>query len=221
MTTNLAYFRKEVSYKINFNVDQTDEDFRGTSVNPYDQIDRAINEAYRLETNKAVSEAGYEWCKKVTTLVWPASQVQLVLPNTLKRRALIRIEDITNSNSGYALWVQNKDNNTTPTLSWYDDVTLQWLESGPAQDVTMQITYIAEPEDMLNPIDEPTLIPERHRDLITYSAWYLLALVADNQVSKQIAEMLTERRFLFWQDLALGTVREPSTPTLREFNTPN
>jgi hypothetical protein len=194
----------EVSELLNFNSTQTDQDFTTT------QIKKAINRAYAREYRKARQEGLRQWFSSVTEITWLSGAVTLSLPGSVKRNQISRIIDVTNSDPGCQLMVD--DNGFLGDVHWKDRSTLQWGSEGPSSNRTLRVEYMAEPEEMSADDDVPELIAPDHHELIFYSAAIDLRTRADEVSPQSWAMERQELRMDFYKDVSRG--RPHSTVTV-------
>jgi hypothetical protein len=201
----LAWHRQKVSRIVSFNEGQTDQDFAGPSNDTYAILDDAINEAQRAERNHAVIECGDEWFKVTENFSWPANQVTFAFPTYIDQDSIAELYDVTNDSRGLPIIPFPRAMQTK--IFWLDKGTLQFEQTGPGSDITLQVVYIAQPHDLKDPLDEPDLFPYAHRDLLNWSAACILRDMADEQPPARWIERRDEYRENFHLMLAKGKPR--------------
>lgn len=211
---NLAWLRTEVAFQVNFGQDNPNEDFGGQTGDPWTRIDIGINRAYRTEWRKAVNEVGGTRFWDIETVVWPAAQVTLQLPGWLNDTSIMYIDDETDSQPGTRVfinprWSRGASSMYTPELSWRDHDTLQWVSDGPARDTSLLFTYVAEPRKLKDELDEPTLIPYAHRDVIVQSAAVILRFFSEDSAPAEWKAELKDLRQDFWASISSSRPRDP------------
>lgn len=212
---NLAWLREKVQDKVNFDTSAADQDFVGPSSEPNRLLDDAINEAYQVEVTEAQLEIGVDWLRESVSVTWPAAQVNLDLRTVLGNQdhQIIEIFDETNSTDGVSLWVGESMSHSQ--IRWRDRHTLQWGTTGPADAMTLRISYIATAEVLNTPLAEPTLIPSQYLWLVVWSACVILRDMADEAAPGRWLKQRDEWRTRFHLALAQGKIMRPGTPTIR------
>lgn len=209
---NLAWHRKMISQIVN-QKDEPDQDFRGSSNEPYSRIDAAFNEAQVRERNLALVDGSSKAFEETIQVTWPADQVTLVLPDSIDRESIVWLRDVTNNSAGYTIPISRREMNGR--VFYKDSRTLQWTTVGPASDVTMEITYVAEPAALTDPAQEATVFPYNHRHLLNWSAATILLTIADQRVPPKWEETLDELRSTFHLMLSRGAPTGTNPPRIR------
>jgi hypothetical protein len=202
---------------LNFNPDEEDQDFAGTAAEPWRALDFSINQAYREEYKLAVQEVGDPSFIKTLQFSWPSASTTLSLPASVAGKRISQIDDITSTSPGETIWIQQREGAYQPSVFWLDSNTLQWGTSGPGEDKTLLAVFVQEPIDLVSPIDVPFLIPERHRDLLVWSAAVIARMIRDDDnVPRKWEQQIQSLRFAFWNDLMQGQVGWPSRYAIKD-----
>lgn len=208
MTRNLAWLRKRLSRKLNFNVTQTDQDFAGPSSNANELLDEYLSEAYSREVTAAKIEISSRPFSQTASFTWAASTVTVQLPQYLVDQQMIRIEDTTDTSPGPVLWVGG-DGGQSTMVFWKDRNTLQWGQTGPGSARTITAFYNASAVELTNPLDEPVLIPPDHRHLLVWSAACIARAEADEGAPAEWVRQHMECRSQYHAMLAKGVIAYP------------
>jgi hypothetical protein len=193
---DLAELKNRLSFVVDNNDGQVGQAFSTT------RLTQAINWAYRQEVLKAQQEGSRKWFLTSTTIIWPTSQVQLVLPEVLKSAEIIRVSNITNSDLGSALIFD--ETGYFGNAFWANRNTLQWGTSGPSSDITLRFMYYAKPETLVTDDDIPELIPDQFHDLIVWAAAVLLLEIADQRAPEAWYSNRNETRMDLWKYMSRG-----------------
>lgn len=203
---DLGQIREKVAYLVNFNSGQLDQDFRGTSGNSNKNIDAAINEAYTEECALAKSVASRDWFRRTLSFTWPADAASISIPAALRDRDIEVMRDDTSETPGPM--VTTWDGVGVGSGLWrIDDATWGFYPT-PSSAMTITAIYIAEPVELANDGDEPTLIPAAFRDLLVWSAGIVLKGIADEDPPRFWLKKQNDWRFLFQKQIALGQPRQ-------------
>lgn len=194
---NRGQLREELSFLLNFNEGQADQDFSTTRLN------KAIQWAYEDEVRQAKLEGQTRWFRKVKTFIWAADDIRMELPQGLHKKMLQQLWDITSNDPGTPIIVR-ENGYSGGDIFWYDNKQLQWGENGPNSDVTIQADYLAECEQLTDDGDEPDLIPNEYHKLIVWSAAVFLRTVADEAPPASWQRELQMLRLGFWKVLSRG-----------------
>jgi len=169
--------REKLSFILNMNPKQTNQDFIGPTGNTNKYLDEAINEAYRAVVNEAMLECGYDWFKRVYSFTWAADADTQQVPDDILGKDILELRDTTDDEMGTPLvfcdyWVDG-------AIHWEDRKTLRWGTTGPSRITTISAVCLENPQDLVSDNDEPFLIPVRFRDIISWKAAILLRTMAD------------------------------------------
>jgi hypothetical protein len=206
MNRNLGWLRRRVAWLLNQDLDEPDQDFAGRDgAHPWEEIDEAISAAYEDELELAIQETDRELFIVSEQLVWPSGQRTLALPTHLTGAQIERITDETYGTPGELLWVTTYNSGE---VSFLDHATLQWGTSGPAGAKTLRIFYLAQAQDLVSPLDEPTFIPSRFRRLLIWGAAAVIRRGVDEDDTPQSwVQQQHEMRLTMWQALSKGRPR--------------
>jgi len=211
---NLEELIEEVKFLYNFNQSQVDQDMRGPSTDADKHFREAVNEAYVDEVEEAAQMGDVSYFLTLKTLNWPGSSPTLDVGDELADATLYRVEtrDATAAATGAwtQLWVSNW--RESGNHHWLDRRTLQWGLTGPGSDKSVRFTYVAEPAQMFDDMDEPTLVPRRFRHLLAYAACLKLRFVADDQIIDALRKRRDELRERFWKAICQGRPAQTGYP---------
>lgn len=207
-TLNLGWLRQELQLLINFNPNQTDQDFAGPSSNANALLDRFLYQAYVKETNAAKLEIGFQEFILRHSLTWTASEQTKVLPRKLIDHQIYKIDDETDSIPGTPLWV-GTDGGRSSIVAWRDRNTLQWGSAGPGSDRTLMCFYAASANRLVEASQEPELIPPQYRYLLVWSAAIIARSHSDEAVSPLWLAERAEWRQQYHLLLSRGTIVSP------------
>jgi hypothetical protein len=196
MARDFEWLRGRVSTWLNFNPGQTNQDFTQA------QIDGGINDAYHDEVNTARLQGNPNYFKMKYDLAWTAGEVTKTLPKFLVGVQVYDVTDITSDDPGCRI-AFDKDGRAG-NVTYRDRETLQWGATGPGQDTTLRFFYLAEPVDMSEDGEEPSLVPPAHRGLIALSAAVSLRDMADEGAPQAWLLRLHDQRLDFWKATKLG-----------------
>ena len=188
---NFLTLKEEVQDLLNFDIDQIQQDFTE------EQIEKAINRAYKREYRKARQQGNNNHFKAVTTITWPAGQTDYTFVAPLSSTQLIKIEDITNGNLTTEFRLGG-------SLRWKDKDSLEWLPSGPPSNRNLRVIYYPTPELLVLDTDEPSLIREEFREVLSYSAAIELRMRADEQAPAAWERHLMDVRLDWYKDISYG-----------------
>lgn len=214
ITKNLAWLRQGVGRKLNYSPDEADQDFAGTASDPYFGIDGAINEAYREAVNQAATDADPEAFIRTDTFTWGSAEVTKSLPDHLKGKAIYVIEDITFANPGQQLWITDRERAETGGLFKLTKDTFQWGTAGPGSDKTLRVHFLSEASEMKDPLDEPELVPARHRDLLVLGAAIIMREDRDDQAPDAWLSRYERLKLTWWAELSRGYPQNPNRPRI-------
>lgn len=202
---NLEQITNKVSYNVNFNSGQSDQDFRGPSTYTNQRIHDAINEVYVEECVLAKQNASRDWFRAQHSMTWTADAATMAIPEVLRGKDIELVRDDTNGAVGPVVQVWNATTEGSG-LYRYDMRTWGWYPT-PGAAKTLTIFYIAEPNELERDDDEPDLIPIAHRDLLVWSASIRLKLIADEDASARWIKLQESLRFNFHKAISLGQPR--------------
>lgn len=175
---NRGQLRQELSFLLNAEENAADQAFNTSRLN------KALDQAYEREWERAKLHANLEHAKMYTSYDWPAAQFRLALPDALAHKTIIDIYDITNGEPGSLLTVR-------ADYIWADRGTLQWCStSGPSSALVIRLFYEAVAEPLLNDEAVPVLVPPQFHQLLVWSAGCMLRTGADETAP---ASWLVER----------------------------
>ena len=102
-------------------------------------------------------------------------------------------------------------------MRWGFPVTIIWGSDGPPAALTLNVEYIAEPEELDNVLTEPTLIPPQYRWLLVWSACVILRMEADEDNTPQLwIRHRDELRRMFHIALSKGRIQTPTGAVIRD-----
>jgi hypothetical protein len=214
---NLAWLRTRVSNLVNFDVTQPDQDFTGPASEPNQLIDGALSEVYMEEINRARFEAAKDWFKVDFTFTWAADTSTLdltTLSSDLSTHSIIELSDETDDSEGTPIWVRHTSYESP--VSWRNRTTLQWGTSGPGSARTIRAVYMASPQDLSDPLQEPYLVPPEYRWLLVWGAAVILRDMADEEAPARWVAKRDELREVFHLALAQGKVQQPAVNVIRD-----
>lgn len=199
---NLAQLTNKVSYLVNFNSGQTDQDFRGPAAYANQRIHDAINESYIEECNLGKQNGSRDWYRRRYSMTWTADAATMTIPAVLQERDIEVIFDATNVSTGEVgpalqLWDGIHQGSG---LFRYDNTTWGWHPT-PGSEKTLDILYIAEPVELIGDGDIPDLVPLAYRDLLVWSAGIILKEIADEASPKAWLTRREQLRYSYWKNL--------------------
>ena len=211
--TDLGSIRNLVSYRVNFNTGQTDQDFRGPAAYANQRIDEAINEAYSDECMRGKIGGSRPWFKRIHSFTWGADATTLAIPEVLRDRDIEIMLDVTDTTPGVPVQVWD---GVSEGSGFYrrDMDTWGWLPT-PTAARTLEATYIAEGVEMDQDGDIPDLIPLQHRWLLVWSAAILLKTIADESAPREWVKRQEALRYAFHKTLSLGQPHKYPGPRIR------
>lgn len=210
---NRSELRSEVGFLLNFNEGQADQDFSTSRLN------KAVQYVYELELEQAKQIGMSHWFRKTQNISWPSGQVTLELPSSLDQANLIGIYDITNANPGNQIVIRETAQDNGDAF-WLDYKTLQWASTGPSEDKTLQVHYLARAETLAGDADSPTLIPPQFHWVLVWSAATYLRKIADEDAPQSWMSELKDWRHRYWKFLTRGRPLS-DTPTITNSFTNN
>ena len=211
----LEELRDRLSWIIDFNATQIDQDFRGPSSRVNKRVDDELNLAYRreVEEGKKVRELHFQ---RVHQFTWPASAATLDIPDGLLGKRVFRIRDNTDQAPGPILQVWDLGNHGQGFYK-YDNDTWGWYPA-PSSARTLVAEYLADAEWMKGDTDQPSLIPVRHREMLPLSAavnMHRTAPVTDTATFATWLSHLGELRFAWHKEIARGSPTEHPPARIR------
>jgi len=170
MSWDLQWVRDMVARKLDFDPDEPDEAFGGTSDNVWSAVDAWIQEAYNEIITDAILEAPEDVFKVYIDLTWAADSSTLVLPKHVAYSKSLQMYDITNDSTNPReefVYASSRQGG----IYWLDRLTLSWPSSaGPTDAKTYRWFYLADAEELILPTQTPLLIPYRYRYLLVWKA---------------------------------------------------
>jgi hypothetical protein len=203
---NRGELRSLLQLILNFNPGQNDQDFTPA------QLNDALSRSYKHETGRARQQGGRDYFLAATTFTWPASQAELTLPANVKRRSLLRFEDISSGTEPGSLLLFSRDG-SAGDLRWATRNSLRWGTSGPATEKTIRCIFFEEPLTLASDDDEPELIPDTWHELLAWSAAIELRRMADESAPEQWLLHQQELRHGLWKDASRGRPHD-NIPTI-------
>lgn len=210
---NLGQIRNGLSYLVNFNTGQTDQDFIGPAAYANQRLDDAINEAYIEECALGKSNGSRDWFRRTHPMTWTANAATMPIPFAVKDKDIEVIRDDTSTTPG-------------PVVTFWSSVTegsglyrsdmdnWGWYPT-PGSAKTLTIYYIAEPVELTQNGDIPDLIPPAHRRLLIWSAGIILKTIADEDAPARWLMRQENLRFLFHKTLSMGHPHQSPSPRIR------
>lgn len=201
-TGNLEELRARLSWVVDFNATQTDQDFRGRATNANEHIDNELNLAYRREVNEAKLRKEMSFLRK-HSFTWTASATTLAIPAGLKNHRVLELRDSTDSTPGTVITLGDDETG----FYVYDVDTWGW-NPAPSSARTLVASYIANPTWMEAEADEPLLIPIPHRELLVWSAainMHKVAPITDSATYQQWVADQDKLQFAWHKELARGS----------------
>jgi hypothetical protein len=211
----LEELRDRLSWMIDFNATQTDQDFRGPSSKPNKRVDDELNLAYRREVEEA-KKVRELWFLRLHQFTWPASAATLDIPEGLVDKRIFRIRDNTDHAVGPILEIWDQGSNGTGFYI-YDNDTWGWYPA-PSSARTLVAEYLADATWMKAATDQPSLIPKRHREMIPLSAainMHRTAPITDTATFTSWEAHLAQLRFNWHKEIARGKVAEHPPARIR------
>ena len=194
---DLKTLRSELAFLVNFTEGAADQDFVTARLN------KALNRAYTKEVASAKLVATRKFFLANESHTWPASTLRFSLPKSLRGKALVDWQDVTDGEPGVRL----------DGISWFDRDTLQWDgEDGPGSARTIRFFYEAVAEELIANEQEPRLIPPEYHMLIVWTAACFLRGIGDDVVPRDWKIEREELRLDYQKWVARG---RPLTDTPR------
>lgn len=210
---NLAWHRKAVALILNYQDGTPDQDFTGPSNDQWEKIDAGINEALVEERNLAVLHGSSEAFKRAQRFTWSTGAVTFPMPSFIDRESVVSIHDVTNDSVGIPIYVSPRWANHK--IFFLDAHTLQWATTGPGQNTTLEVSYIAEPPVLKDPADEADLFPYNHRHLINWSAACVIIDTSDQRVPESWLRRRDSYRSSLHLAVSRGSPSEYGVPRIR------
>lgn len=210
---NLGQIRGKVSYLVNFNPGQTDQDFRGPAAYPNQRLNDAINEAYTEEVILGKQNGSRDFFRSTHSMTWTADAATMPIPAAVKGKDIEAIRDDSSQTPGpiVVLWSGITDG---AGLFKVDTDTWGWYPT-PSSERTLTILYVGSAAEMEQDDQEPVLIPQDYRDLLVWSAAIILKLIADEKVPKSWQERQEQLRWQWWKTLSMGSPHQYPAPSIR------
>lgn len=209
---NLGQIRNKVSYLVNFNPGQTDQDFRGPAAYANQRVHDAINEAYTEEVNLGKT-ASRDWFRRRVAMTWTADAATMAIPLTVKDADIEIVLNETSTTPGVPVPIWNLITDGSG-LYRYDMDTWGWYPT-PSAAQTIAIYYVGRPVELNQDDDEPSLIPMDHRDLLVWSAGIILKTIADEEAPQKWIKRQEALRFNFHKTLSMGHPHQYPPPRIR------
>lgn len=212
---NLDWLRNFAAKWLEYDSTEPDQAYGGTAADPWKNIDAWINEAYTDIINTARPEVPYENFKVTHTFTWPQGQVTLTLPMEVAYSQSLQMRDVTHLATGIEVMVY--ESQRAGGMYWKDRITLHWGNTqGPGEDKTYEWDYLADAEDLVDPLQSPILIPWRFRFLLGMHA---VVLAREEVDEDNIPQAWRARRDKYLEDyllsLAQGRLRFTLPPRIR------
>lgn len=206
---NLAWLRRILSGIVNFNSDQTDQNFN-TLNDEFYHLDDALTEAYDLELSEGKVKASVEPFKETAELEWESGDATFTLPDYIQREDILEIYDITNNAVGSLVTVGRRS--AGHAVFWKTRRKLGWGTEGPGEDKTLEVTYVGSAQTFKKPQQEPGLIPYRFRWVLPWSAAVLLSSKADQNPPQHWMSQLAEWRSSWYSAMSRGSPMHQNVP---------
>jgi len=204
MYTNRGELRAMLSFILSNNDGQTNQAFSTPRLN------EALNLSYVDLVNALRLESGWKWTKVVRDVVWPASQVVLELPYSMRSTGILSMADITTSTTGIRFEVSDTSDSSLPY--WFDRNKWQWGTDGPSEEKTIRVAYWPVVEWDSADSAEPDLIPTDHRALLAWEAAILLSDIADQKAPASWTSRTLQQKMALMKLMSLN--RPAEVPTL-------
>lgn len=207
--------RTKLQFLLNFNEGQTDQDFRGSSVDANKHFDNALNEAYRDECKwlRGVSRSHF---RRTFSFTWTADATTMPIPLWARDAEIEAVRDDTDESPG-ALIFSRGPNEEGSGFYRADGTNWGWTPA-PSSERTLTMVYIAAPSELQKDVEEPDLLPSEHHDLLVWAAGILLKTIADEDVPRRWIERHAELRFLAQKAVSLGNPRTYPAPRITNNN---
>jgi hypothetical protein len=184
-TKDLTWLRTRTAKLVNFNIDEPDEDFEGTTDNAWEEIDDALNEA--VDTEYAELTLNIDPLRLSINLQyeWPIAETTFTLPSALTESAIQHVYDVTDGYPGTLLWVMNRGVQYEPAIFPESRNVWRWGSEGPGSTRTLQFTLVPPGPELVKASDEPHLVPRQFRRLLVWSAACILRMRAEDDAPVQ------------------------------------
>lgn len=201
---NLAQIRDRVSWMVDFNEGQVDQDFRGPSTNANKRIDWSINETYKDEVRKASSFVSEEYFKREHSFTWSSDDTSMDIPEALIGKKILYVRDDTDETIGSTLKLWDSRGSGSGFYVKEGNVSFGWYPA-PSSDRSLTVVYVAEARDMTEATDTPHLIPEQYQELVVWGAAIMLRIIGDEDNAPR-SWMMKQKDLQgqFWKDVARG-----------------
>lgn len=203
---NLAWLRKRTAKWVQFDPDEADEAFSGPQGAPWETIDEAINETYKTCILDAAERIDPDYFKFSVSDTWPAADVSRQLPASISRTSLLYILDITNGLPGIKLEPTGGYNGSSE-IYWSGMNVLTWGSVGPGGDSILQFTYRAVPQELVEPLQEPDLLPYEFRDMLHIGA----AIKLREEADEDNVPDSWRARYAKWDDLWRSAINQSTS----------
>lgn len=209
---DLEWMRAETCRTLSVDPTNVDSAFQGSTDDPWAFIDGCLTEALDEEMAELEIDSDPERLLESEPVSWPNKQQKLSLPGVLSYASLVRIDDETHTSPGDGVPIFTRSSRTWPTVSWYDNRTLIWLQDGPGEDKILRFFYIAETNDLNGPQQEPIYIPRKFRWLLVWSA----AIKAREKQGESYPPVWMQEK-IAWRErmhiaFSKGRPRDPNAP---------
>lgn len=202
MPGNLGQLTNKVSYLVNFNSGQTDQDFRGPAAYANQRIHDSINEAYIEECVLGKQNGSRDWFRREHSMTWIANSATMAIPEVVRDRDIEAIRDDTDTTGGIlGPLVQNWDGLHEGSGIWRQNAATWGWHPTPGAAKTLTIVYVAEPVELVGDGDVPDLIPTAYRDLLVWSSGVILKMIADETAPRPWLERREMLRYQYWKNL--------------------
>lgn len=179
---------------------------------PRETYENALQEVYQEEIEMGVENGLADFFKRYLDFTWPASQVDLVVPDVLKGSQILRLSDITNGTPGSL--IDFSEFGEVGLIYWVDAETLRWDRTGPQADVTIRAHFIPVAEPLVTDTSEPKYIPRSNHSLLAWATVVWLKTISLQSVPQMLIVKLQEKRARFWKKMAKGRPTS-NTPIIR------
>lgn len=209
---NLEWLRAEVCRVLSVDPTNVDQAFQGTSDDPWQFIDTCINEAYEDEISEIATGSDPERVLEFQDVTWKSTDRTIVLPDPLASADIFRVDDNTHLLPGTAVRIFSRNSGYEPWVSWLDNRTLQWGQTGPGEDKTLRFFYIAEPPIMVNKSDEPKYIPYRFRWVLVWNGAINCRIRQGESAPAVWVNKHQDWRMKMHIEFSKGRPRDPNSP---------
>lgn len=205
---NFNDIQDDTQLLLNFNSSQTNQDF--TTKN----IKSVINRVYEREVSLAKQEGTRLYFMATQDVTWEADALTFELPKFAQRAHILSIRDISDSSSEIGSAMVFSDYGAAGGPFWKDRKTLQYGDSAPTSDITLRFFFQAVPEPLVNDEDEPELIAQDFRELLSWSAAIRFRRMGDESAPQEWILERDEIRTDFWKHVSRGRPND-SVPWIR------